>query len=551
MSASTDIGVLNSYNYRTRREYLTKLRVNKRDLSRSRDQFPSGTHSPPQPPACNGAATIGFRRGNIIRREQRECSAARAGRGAMPSACLPSWELSFYLAITVGFHFYSFHEVYQLSRNYEEELDAEFGFEKGFFIWGFKKDPTDFEWSFWTEWTKNLLVWTLLGHIIVSQVTIAFFPKFRMWLLMMYGMLACFLTMGFKGLLVILLHVFISYVVAQLQVPVLSWLCSILLLYSLQMDSLGKIEKSWYETENEYFLLLFCLALCNLRYTSFSLEYCWYYDGPRRLGVSFCWLLAYIFYYPIFHNGPIICYDDFINQMRKPKVSVPKKDLACLLLSGVRILFWWCLTESMLQLMYIHAIQQQETILESASYWTLGGLGFAHTLFFYMKYLLFYGIPSIIMHLDGIEPPRLPRCTSSLYSFTGTWREFDVGLHRWLVRYIYIPLGGSRHGILRIMFSSAVAFSFVCYWHGGHSFMLNWAALNWAGVMLESILKMICSISPVQEIIEQSLSVRMQRRAHAALASVATTLLILSNLVFLCGNRVGYIYWNRMILQDM
>ncbi|XP_069787299.1 protein-cysteine N-palmitoyltransferase HHAT isoform X15 [Narcine bancroftii] len=397
--------------------------------------------------------------------------------GLLPSAPLPTFELTLYLATTVGCHLYSFYELFKLSRIYEKNLDTEFGFEKGFFIWGFKKDPTDFEWSFWTEWVKKLLMWTLLGHIIISQVTNAFFPKFRTWLLMMYGMLACFITVGYKGLAVILLHLVISFTVAQLRVPALSWICSVLLLYSLQMDSLGKMK------------------------------------------------------------------------MRRILTSVPRMDHMCLLLGVVRIFFWWWLTESLLHFMYIHAIQHQETILESASYWILGGLAFAHTMFFYLKYLLLYGIPSIIMYLDGIEPPRLPRCTSSLYSFTGTWREFDVGLHRWLVRYIYVPLGGSQHGLLRMMFSSAMAFSFVCYWHGGHSFMLYWAVMNWVGVMIENILKMICSSSPAQEIIGRFLSARMQRRVHGALGSIATTLLILSNLVFICGNEVGRIYWNRTFIQ--
>ncbi|XP_007890669.1 protein-cysteine N-palmitoyltransferase HHAT [Callorhinchus milii] len=465
------------------------------------------------------------------------------------SAALHPGELAFYITVTISLHLYAFLELYKVSREYEDDLDAEFGFENEFVIWGFKKDPTDFEWSFWTEWGRKLLLWMLLGHIIASQVTGAFLPKFRVWCFMLYGMLACLFTVGPKGLAMMLLHLSISYAVAQLQVAGLSWLCSILLLYTLQMESLEKIQKRWYATESEYYLLLFCLALCNLRYTSFSLEYCWHHTSLHRRCMSYCWLLAYVFYYPVFHNGPVICYDDFSNQIRRAETFAPKPDVLFLLLRVVRIFIWWWLIESMLQLMYIHAIQHQEAILESASNWTLGGLGFAHTLFFYLKYLVLYGIPSFVMHTDGLEAPRLPRCTSSLYSFTGTWREFDVGLHRWLVRYIYIPMGGSRHGSLRMMFSSAMAFSFVYYWHGGHDFMWNWAALNWLGVMVESFLKGICSFPPAQKIIERCLSARMQRRAHALFAGIATALLFLSNLVFLCGNQVGTIYWDRIFVQ--
>lgn len=47
----------------------------------------------------------------------------------------------------------------------------------------------------------------------------------------------------------------------------------------------------------------------------------------------------------------------------------------------------------------------------------------------------------------------------------------------------------------------------------------------------------------------QFLSPRARRRVHAALASCATSMLILSNLVFLGGSHVGKIYWDRIFLQ--
>ena len=53
-------------------------------------------------------------------------------------------------------------------------------------------------------------------------------------------------------------------------------------------------------------------------------------------------------------------------------------------------------------------------------------------------------------------------------------------------RYVYIPAGGSQHGLLGALFSTAMTFAFVSFWHGGNDYLWCWAALNWLGVTVEN-----------------------------------------------------------------
>lgn len=88
-------------------------------------------------------------------------------------------------------------------------------------------------------------------------------------------------------------------------------------------------QRGWYDSDEQYYLLMFSIAMCVLRCVSFSLELCWspLQDGGTNRCFSFlnfrkCLtqlynLVSYCFYHPLFYNGPIINYNHFSQQVNK------------------------------------------------------------------------------------------------------------------------------------------------------------------------------------------------------------------------------------------
>lgn len=94
-----------------------------------------------------------------------------------------------------------------------------------------------------------------------------------------------------------------------------------------------------------------------------------------------------------------------------------------------------------------------------------------HLVFIWFKFLIIWRIGKVWAQMCGIEViDNLSRCVCNNYGFEGFWRMWHRGFNQWLVRYLYIPLGGNKN-----IFSVMVTIAFVAFWHDHTLNIIIWA----------------------------------------------------------------------------
>lgn len=84
--------------------------------------------------------------------------------------------------------------------------------------------------------------------------------------------------------------------------------------------------------------------------------------------------------------------------------------------------------------------------------------------------------------LFGYELPINFRVPYISRSFTEFWRRWHISLSTWLRSYLYIPLGGNRHGALRTYFNLFVVMFLGGLWHGAAWSYAVWGTAH--GILL-------------------------------------------------------------------
>ncbi|KOS14105.1 glycerol transporter [Malassezia pachydermatis] len=179
--------------------------------------------------------------------------------------------------------------------------------------------------------------------------------------------------------------------------------------------------------------------------------------------------LVYLWYPPLFIAGPIMTFNDFQSQRVQP-LQVPWRSVAIYMLRCAVALLS---IEFMMHYMYVNAMKMAHTWMGYTPM-ELAILGFWSLEFVWLKLVVPWRVFRCWALLDGVDAPEnMIRAITNSPSALLFWRAWHRSYNLWVVRYIYIPLGGTQRQIL----ASLVVFTFVALWHDLSFTLLAWAWL--------------------------------------------------------------------------
>ncbi|PIY08095.1 MAG: membrane-bound O-acyltransferase family protein [Flexibacter sp. CG_4_10_14_3_um_filter_32_15] len=190
----------------------------------------------------------------------------------------------------------------------------------------------------------------------------------------------------------------------------------------------------------------------------------------------------YLSFFPQLVAGPIVRAKDFLPQIRQ-KLEFDSVTLGWGLFWILKGLFKKAVLADYIA-QYVDLIYSNEA----------GYTGFEHLLAMYgytiQIYCDFSGYSDMAIGLALLMGYELcinfdrPYLATSITEF---WRRWHISLSTWLRDYIYIPLGGNRHGILRMYLALMATMLIGGLWHGADWKFVFWGAMHGIGLVVHKI----------------------------------------------------------------
>ncbi|KDP23321.1 hypothetical protein JCGZ_23154 [Jatropha curcas] len=235
---------------------------------------------------------------------------------------------------------------------------------------------------------------------------------------------------------------------------------------------------------------------------------------------SFNIYLSYLVYAPLYIAGPIISFNAYVSQLDMPQKNYAAHDVFWY---GLRWILSFFLIELLTHLFHYNAFAISG-LWKFLSPVDIFIIGYGVLNFMWLKFYLIWRYFRFWSLICGIETPEnMPRCINNCYNLENFWKSWHASYNKWLVRYMYIPLGGTRRKLLNIW----VIFTFVAVWHDLEWKLLSWAWLTCLFFIPEMVVKSAANALQAESAFGEFLF----RELRAVAGAITITCLMVANLV--------------------
>jgi len=206
------------------------------------------------------------------------------------------------------------------------------------------------------------------------------------------------------------------------------------------------------------------------------------YRGHQKAERHFGIYSLYVMFYPQLVAGPIERPQNLLHQFREEHSWDVER-----FRKGFSQMLWGFFKKVVIAdrlSIFVNEVYGDWTHMSGANLWI------AVVFFSFQIYCDFSGYSDIaigsarIMGFDLMTNFNKPYFAKSVEEF---WKRWHISLSTWFRDYLYIPLGGNRHGVLRRYINLTIIFLVSGIWHGaGWNFVL-WGALHAAFVVIELV----------------------------------------------------------------
>jgi D-alanyl-lipoteichoic acid acyltransferase DltB (MBOAT superfamily) len=217
------------------------------------------------------------------------------------------------------------------------------------------------------------------------------------------------------------------------------------------------------------------------------------YKAERHIGIY----ALYVLFYPQLVAGPIERPQHILPQLKANKVFTPQN-----LLDGLRLVAWGFFKKLVIAdkvALYVNIVYNHPNEYHALN------VTIAIFLFSLQIYCDFSGYTDIArgaartMGFDLMVNFNRPFFAKGIRDF---WRRWHISLSSWFRDYVYIPLGGSRNTLLKMILALLTVFALSGFWHGAGWNYIIWGLLhalfvisslfvfkkNWTGKKMAGIL---------------------------------------------------------------